>query len=98
MEKSWQQINREVDSRLDHEAFSERLIFLLLAASVIAALAGAPKVWTMLWALPTFGYLLGRHVTENLRYQSSDYWLLSFGSQVLLAVIVGVALYVRSGS
>jgi hypothetical protein len=96
MEKSWQQINREVDSKLDHEAFSEKLIFLLVGASAIAALAGAPKVWTMLWVLPTFGYLLGRHVTENLRYQQSDYWLLSFGSQVLLAVIVGVLLLVRS--
>lgn len=97
MEKSWQQINREIDSRHDHQDFSERLIFLLVAASVIAALAGAPKVWTMLWILPTFGYLLGRHVTENLRYQDSDYWLLSFGSQVLLAVLVGVPLLIKYG-
>lgn len=92
MEKSWDQIKRDVDVKIEHQVFSERLIVILLTVSFVAALAGAPKAWTMLSALPLFGYLLGRHITENLRYQHSDYWLLALGPQVLLALIVGTVI------
>lgn len=97
MEKIWDQITREVDAMLDHQAFSEKLILILLALSIMAGIAGAPKVWTLLWLLPCAGYCLGRHVTESHHYQNRDYWLLSAGSQVLLAIIIGVPLLIRFG-
>ena len=92
MEKTWGQIEHDIDLKIEHQVFSERLIVILATVSSIAALSGAPKAWAMLWALPLLGYLLGRHITENLRYQHSDYWLLALGSQVLLALIVGTVI------
>jgi len=97
MEKSWDQITREVDAMLDHQAFSEKLILGLFAFSMMAGIVGAPKVWTLLWLLPMAGYCLGRHLTESRRYPHTDYWLCSAGSQALLAIIVGVPALIRFG-
>lgn len=97
MEKSWDQITREVTAMLDHQSFSEKLILVLFAFSMMAGLVGAPKVWTLLWLLPLAGYLLGRHLTENHRAAHRDYWICSAGSQALLAIMVGVPALIRFG-
>lgn len=97
VEKTWDEITAEVEAMHQHQDFSERLIFGLIAFAVLASLAGAPKIWSLLWVLPTAGYLLGRHAVETLYHPFRDYWLASLGSQAALAFIVGVPLLIRFG-
>lgn len=97
MEKSWQQINAEIDTMHAHQDFTEKLICVLIGVTVILGLVGAPKGLTLLWLIPTLGYMLGRYNIENLRGTMRDYWVPALGSQAILAFIVGVPLLIRFG-
>lgn len=97
MEKSWDQIRREVDAMHAHQDFSEKLILVLFAASMLAGLLGAPKPLTFLFLIPTFGYMIGRYAVETLHGPFRDYWFASLGSQAALAFMVGVPLLIRFG-
>lgn len=95
MEKSWNEINSEVDLLLDHEEFSQKLILALFALSAITKLFHLPWVFGWLWVIPTFGYLLGRMAVDNWRCPHRYYWYLALGSQIVLAVMVGVPLAIH---
>jgi len=95
MEKSWDQINAEIDRMHFHQEISDKAIFILIGFAVIASLAGWPTVWSMLWFLPALGMVGGLHAANKGDFQG--YWIFALGSQLLLAAMVGVAFLIRFG-
>lgn len=96
MHDSSNRYHAEIALMLRHQKFSERLILLLIAFAVVCALAGWPKVWSLFWVIPFFGYFVGRFELDR-NGLTTDYWLPALGSQAILAMMVGVPIAVQFG-
>lgn len=94
-EKSWAQINAEIEVLHLHQRITERGIFLLAGLALLVGLFHWPQVFAWLFFIVTMGYLGGLHAADKGDFRG--YWLSALGSQAVAAIMIGVPLAIRYG-